>query len=60
MNERKGSKDRKEWGYESKEMQLNIVNLDRMQKTKRDARTGISVEITKIYVYVLGYNFNYE
>lgn len=35
MNERKSNEDRKEWGYESKEMQLNIVNLDRMQKKKR-------------------------
>lgn len=32
MSEKAMNIYRKEWGYESKKMQLNIVNLDRMQK----------------------------
>lgn len=50
MNERKSNEDRKEWGYESKEMQLNIVNLDRMQKNQ--TRAMREQELCRNYKYM--------
>lgn len=60
MNERKSNEDRKEWGYESKEMQFNIVNLDRMQENQTRCENRNSVEITNICICAKIYNFNYE
>lgn len=48
-------------GYESKEMQLNIVNLGRAQETNSGSRNSVEkTKITNVCICIIGCNFNYE